>query len=239
MVLAGAVEVRLVRDSDAGSFAHGSAHDRGPIRGFERPTEDRQGPLLSSGLLLGAGLGAFVDGIVLRQLLQWHNMLSSRLPPIDLVSMKVNMTYDGLFHAFAWVVTGGGFKFIFPEGFGAFYDFQAASLLQGRLDVAEEGIGNEAFIYAGKYYGYFGLTPALMRLPLVIFDVAFGNLSRAFMLIDYTGCLIAAHLLLRSATTIVRGTDARPTRTTSARTSAGRRGHVARCAPPWQPHSRQ
>jgi hypothetical protein len=29
------------------------------------------------GIILGVGLGGFVDGIVLHQLLQWHHMLTS------------------------------------------------------------------------------------------------------------------------------------------------------------------
>ena len=49
------------------------------------------GPLVSSGILLGTGLGGFVDGIVLHQILQWHKMLSSKLPPNNLVAIKVNM----------------------------------------------------------------------------------------------------------------------------------------------------
>jgi uncharacterized membrane protein len=65
----------------------------------------RKGPLVSAGALLGAGLGGFFDGILLHQILQWHNMLSSRLPPTDLVSMKVNMFWDGMFHAATWVMT--------------------------------------------------------------------------------------------------------------------------------------
>lgn len=66
------------------------------------------GPLVSAGFLLGVGLGGFVDGIVLHQILQWHNMLSSWIAPVDLVSMKVNMVWDGLFHAFTWIVTAVG-----------------------------------------------------------------------------------------------------------------------------------
>jgi uncharacterized membrane protein len=54
------------------------------------------------------GLGGFVDGIVLHQLLQWHHMLSASLPPTDLVGVKVNMFWDGLFHAFTWIVTVAG-----------------------------------------------------------------------------------------------------------------------------------
>ena len=67
--------------------------------------EPHVGPLISAGIFTGVGLGGFVDGIVLHQLLQWHNMLSSRLPPDDLVSMKVNMMWDGMFHALTWVMT--------------------------------------------------------------------------------------------------------------------------------------
>jgi hypothetical protein len=63
------------------------------------------GPLIAAGLLLGTGLGGFVDGIVLHQILQWHNMLSSVRPPTNLVDMKVNMVWDGLFHALTWTVT--------------------------------------------------------------------------------------------------------------------------------------
>lgn len=75
-----------------------------------------QGAILSAGTLLGAGLGGFVDGILLHQILQWHNMLSSRLPPIDLVTMKVNMVWDGLFHAFTWVVTVVGIGLLWRAG---------------------------------------------------------------------------------------------------------------------------
>jgi uncharacterized membrane protein len=59
-------------------------------------------------LLLGAGLGGFLDGIVLHQLLQWHNMLSSVVPPTDLVSMKLNMLWDGVFHVLTWLTTAVG-----------------------------------------------------------------------------------------------------------------------------------
>lgn len=67
-----------------------------------------RGAVISAGLLLGTGLGGFVDGIVLHQLLQWHNMLSSVRPPIDLIEMKYNMVWDGLFHAFTWLMVALG-----------------------------------------------------------------------------------------------------------------------------------
>ena len=65
-------------------------------------------PLIAAGLLLGAGLGGFVDGIVLHQMLQWHNMLSAQLPPDTLVRAKINMYWDGVFHAAVWVLTAVG-----------------------------------------------------------------------------------------------------------------------------------
>lgn len=62
----------------------------------------------SSGLLLGIGLGGFVDGIVLHQVLQWHNMLSAQRPPNDLAGLRVNVTADGLFHAATWLAVAAG-----------------------------------------------------------------------------------------------------------------------------------
>jgi uncharacterized membrane protein len=59
----------------------------------------------AAGVLLGVGLGGFVDGIVLHQILQWHNMLSNVLPPHTMENMRVNMLWDGVFHAVVWVVT--------------------------------------------------------------------------------------------------------------------------------------
>jgi uncharacterized membrane protein len=74
------------------------------------------GAILSAGVLLGAGLGGFADGILLHQILQWHNMLSSRLPPTDLVGMKINMFWDGLFHAFTWLATVIGLGLLWRAG---------------------------------------------------------------------------------------------------------------------------
>jgi uncharacterized membrane protein len=59
----------------------------------------------TAGILLGIGLGGFVDGIALHQILQWHNMLSNWLPPTTMAAMHRNMVWDGLFHALVWLVT--------------------------------------------------------------------------------------------------------------------------------------
>ncbi len=84
---------------------------------------------------------------------------------------------------FTWLVTLGSFRFNAREIFGNFYDHQAVSLFAGRLDVPGDAIGGEAFEAHGKLYGYFGPTPALLRLPLVASGLAFGKLSRACMVL--------------------------------------------------------
>ena len=82
-------------------------------------------------LLMGLGLGGFVDGILLHQILQWHNMLSSKLPPTNLVDMKVNMVWDGLFHAVTWTVTVLGVALLFRAGRRADVPWSARVLVGG------------------------------------------------------------------------------------------------------------
>lgn len=66
---------------------------------------NRPGPVVAAAAFLGMGLGGFVDSIVLHQILQWHQMISARLPPDTLVAAKTNMFWEGVFHAGAWVLT--------------------------------------------------------------------------------------------------------------------------------------
>ncbi|HEU4708391.1 MAG TPA: DUF2243 domain-containing protein [Methylophilaceae bacterium] len=79
-------------------------------------SKPRRGPLVTAGLFLGIGLGGFVDGILFHQILQIHNMLSARIPVADLVSAKINMTWDGYFHAGVWVMTLLGVWLLFRAG---------------------------------------------------------------------------------------------------------------------------
>jgi len=60
------------------------------------------------GILLGVGLGGMLDGIVLHELLQWHSMLSQRVPLRSVEAMHVNMLADGVFHAAMWLFTVAG-----------------------------------------------------------------------------------------------------------------------------------
>jgi uncharacterized membrane protein len=60
---------------------------------------------LTAGMVLGVGLGGFADGIVLHQIIQWHNMGSAVLPPTTMEAMSQNMVWDGMFHLATWLVT--------------------------------------------------------------------------------------------------------------------------------------
>lgn len=76
----------------------------------------KRSPLIAAGVLIGAGLGGFADGIVLHQILQWHNMISGWRLPNTLVDAKVNMTWDGIFHAAVWVLTCAGIAMLWRVG---------------------------------------------------------------------------------------------------------------------------
>lgn len=88
---------------------------RAPTPGASRTggRGQRRAPaLLAPGLLLGVGLGGFVDGILLHQVLQWHHMLSNTQDdrvglgdyPVDTVAgLEVNTLWDGFFHVATWI----------------------------------------------------------------------------------------------------------------------------------------
>ena len=57
-------------------------------------------------LLLGMGLGWFIDGIVLHQVLQWHHLLTDTdgNPMTTVEGLEANTFADGLFHLGTWVI---------------------------------------------------------------------------------------------------------------------------------------
>jgi uncharacterized membrane protein len=61
-------------------------------------------PLTTASMVLGIGLGGFIDGIVLHQILQVHEMLSNKIPATEYIGKSVNMFWDGIFHFFCMVV---------------------------------------------------------------------------------------------------------------------------------------
>jgi uncharacterized membrane protein len=74
-------------------------HERGSLRAT----------LTVSGVLLGVGLGGFIDGILLHQILQWHHMATSAGEPASTVGgLEANTLLDGLFHLGTWLLVIAG-----------------------------------------------------------------------------------------------------------------------------------
>lgn len=80
-------------------------------------------------VVLGIGLGAFVDGIVLHQVLGWHHMLSNVHPPHALGTLQVNTVWDGMFQVLAWFATALGIVLLWRAG------------LEGRVPTARRFAG--------------------------------------------------------------------------------------------------
>ena len=124
--------------------------------------------LLAASMILGLGLGGFLDGIALHQVLQWHSMMSSKVPPEDLVSMKYNMVFDGIFHLATWAAVALGVGLLFRCGRrGVAFDGRvlAAGLLWGwGLFNTIEGI------FDHQLYGLHHVHPGAGQLP---WDLAF------------------------------------------------------------------
>ena len=62
-------------------------------------------PIIALSLCLGIGMGGFIDGIVLHQLLQWHQMLSNKIAPVTWEAKSINMFWDGIFETVTWLFT--------------------------------------------------------------------------------------------------------------------------------------
>jgi uncharacterized membrane protein len=90
-----ATVVRLTTELDL-------AHGRGSAKLMSVPR--------APALLLGIGLGGFVDGIVLHQLLQWHHLLTSTgdHPMTTVAGLEANTLADGLFHVATWICVAVG-----------------------------------------------------------------------------------------------------------------------------------
>src|SRR5215213_573100 len=60
--------------------------------------------------VLGLGLGGFLDGIVLHQVLQWHHILTSTEghPMTTVAGLEANTLADGLFHVATWICVAVG-----------------------------------------------------------------------------------------------------------------------------------
>jgi uncharacterized membrane protein len=90
-------------------------------------------PLFTAAMVLGIGTGGFIDGIVLHQLMQWHSMLSAKVPATDYTGKSINMFWDGIFHAFCLVVVFIGISLLWRVSRTPDADRSASLLVGGML----------------------------------------------------------------------------------------------------------
>lgn len=154
----------------------------------QRPNRRR---LVIAALILGSGLGGFVDGIVLHQILQWHHMVSTPNPPTTLPNLELNTLGDGLFHAAAWVLTVVGI-FVLMSSNGAHHEPGGTRTLIGGM-------------LAG--WGAFNLVEGLIDHHLL--DLHHVRPGPDEFLYDM-GFLVWGAVMLVAGVAIVRGTDLAP-----------------------------
>jgi uncharacterized membrane protein len=70
---------------------------------------------MRAGITIGIGMGGFVDGILLHQIVHWHNMGSARVPPATLDALMRNMVWDGAFHAAVWLISLAGIYLLLAD----------------------------------------------------------------------------------------------------------------------------
>lgn len=112
--------------------------------GTSRPDQVRtpgSGPrpsVLVPGLLVGVGLGGFVDGILLHQVLQWHHMLTNtpddtiglaEYPASTVAGLEANTLADGFFHVATWVFVVVGIAMLWRVATSRHGPWSHASLL--------------------------------------------------------------------------------------------------------------
>jgi uncharacterized membrane protein len=73
-------------------------------------------PLTTVSLILGVGIGGFIDGIIFHQILQWHEMVSNKISTSTVVGKSVNMFWDGIFHIATLAIVVGGIMALWKIG---------------------------------------------------------------------------------------------------------------------------
>jgi hypothetical protein len=107
--------------------------------------------------------------------------------------------------ALVWlgVISGGSFDPFGPAYGWQAYNHQALSLAAGKLDIPAEAISGEGLYLGGEVHMYYGLIPAVLRLPLMPFvdlrQVPVSNLIVWAMLVAGTAALQLAVLRIWQA----------------------------------------
>jgi uncharacterized membrane protein len=113
---------------------------------YSPPPRITRRPLLAAGIVLGFGFGGLFDGIVFRQILQWHHLLSNAGYPDNTVTgLEVNMLADGLSQAVLWAITVAGLVMLWraarhPRVVWSSHIFSGSALIGAGLYYLIEGL---------------------------------------------------------------------------------------------------
>ena len=151
----------------------------------------RAKPLVLAGAVLGIGLGGFVDGILLHQILQWHHMLSSHPNPAVARDLRLNVVADGFFHVGTYAFTVAGVVLLHRAW--------------RRRDVALSG--RSLFGSVAMGWGVFNLVEGVVDHHLLGVHHVWPAGPGSVLLWDLA-YLLAGALLLGGGYAVVRGDDA-------------------------------
>lgn len=141
------------------------------------------------GVTIGIGMGGFVDGILLHQIMEWHNMGSSVLPPTTMDSMRRTMVWDGEFHAAVWVISLVGIYLLLADA------RRGAPLPSGRVFTGQLVLG----------WGLFNLVEGVIDHHILNIHhvrdlpVRLPTYDWAFLLVGGVGFLVLGWAMSRAA----------------------------------------
>lgn len=139
-------------------------------------------PLIAAGILLGIGMGGFLDGITLHQIFQLHSMLTGIRPKTTLADAEINMFWDGLFHALTWTVTALGLLALFHAGKRRDVSWSGRTLLGSMI--AGWGLFNLVEGIVNHYI--LGIHHVVESMGLSIYDHAFLGSGVLFLLTGWS-----------------------------------------------------
>lgn len=137
----------------------------------------------------------------------------ARLPRFERAASLVAIGVNVLIVGWLFVVAVIGFEGRPPESrLRRFFTAQAEAILSGRLWVSFADGSDECFVSNDLCYGYFGLTPSLLRIPFVGITGGSGMTDFfifAGLLLGIVGSIVLVNVIYRG---LANGIDAAPDR---------------------------
>lgn len=108
--------------------------------------------------------------------------------------------------AFAWMVTQGTWNFLQRTDFSNFYDVQGRAILAGKLSMPPSVLWIEGITIHGRTYMYYGVFPALLRIPVLLVTHRLdGRMTQPSLVLAFVVALVCTARLCGKARSLVRG----------------------------------